>query len=133
MTDPVVTIRFDGSGRVYQPGETLSGEYRLASVHIGAVKAVEVSVLWYTEGKGDEDLAVHEFWRLDTEQGDWIDPTRPGRFSTILPRSPLSYDGLIMRLRWCVRVRAFLDRGKEVVGQKVFQLSNVPAVKVSAP
>jgi hypothetical protein len=29
-----------------------------------------------------------------------------------------------------VRVRAFLKRGKEVVGQKVFQLGDVPAAKV---
>ncbi len=131
MSQPVITIRFDGGGE-YRPGETLSGEYQLRSVASGQLKAVEVSVLWYSEGKGDEDLAVHEFWRLSAEDGDLLDPSRPQPFSTTLPESPLSYDGAIIKLRWCVRVRAFLERGKEVVGQKAFQLGNVPAAKVPA-
>lgn len=133
MSNPRVTIRLDGNGRVYRSGETLSGEYVFGSIAPGEIKAVEVSVLWYTEGKGDEDLAVHEFRRLSAEQGDWIDSGRPERFSTILPQSPLSYEGVIVKLRWCVRVRAFLRPGKEVVGQEGFQLGEVPAVKVPQP
>ena len=122
MNGSSVTIVLHGNGRVYRPGETLSGEYRLESLNPGDVKAVEVSVLWYTEGKGDEDLAVHEFWRFSVEDGDWIDPRRPARFETALPNSPLSYDGQIVKIRWCVRVRAFLQRGKDLVGQKGFRL-----------
>jgi len=129
MNDPAVIIRFDGNGRVYRSGETLSGEYLLRSVAPDDVKAVEVSILWHTEGKGDEDMAVHEFWRKSTEDGDFIDTGRPARFSTTLPRSPLSYDGAIVKLRWCVRVRVFLERGKEVVGQKTFRLGDVPAIR----
>ena len=129
MSDPTITIRFDGNGRVYHPGETLSGEYSLESVDPEEVKAIEVSVLWYTEGKGDEDLAVHDFRRLSVED----DPTQaspwPGRFSTRLPNSPLSYEGQIVKIRWCVRVRAFLTYGREVVGQHRFRLGNVPAAK----
>jgi hypothetical protein len=87
---------------------------------------MEASVLWYSEGKGDEDMAVHEFWRQDADSGDWIDPHRPQRFSTTLPYSPLSYDGQIVKIRWCMRVRAFLQKGKEVVGQKGFRLGAVP-------
>ena len=128
MNDPAVTIRFDGNGQVYRPGETLAGEYLLESVAYGMVKAIEVSVLWYTEGKGDEDLAVHEFWRRSVEDGESLEPGRPLPFSTTLPESPLSYDGAILKLRWCVRVRAFLPRGKELVGQKAFQLGDLPSV-----
>lgn len=127
MTEPSVTIRFDGNGRAYQPGETLSGEYRLDSVRREDVKAVEVSVLWHTDGKGDEDLAVHDFRRLSAEDGDWIDARSPGRFRTVLPKSPLSYQGAIVKLRWCVRVRVFLARDREVVGERPFQLGDVPA------
>jgi hypothetical protein len=133
VNDPAVSIRFDGNGQVYRPGEVLSGEYMLERVAPGTVKAVEVSVLWYSEGKGDEDLAVHEFWRRNVEQGDLLDPAWPEHFSTTLPQSPLSYDGVILKIRWCVRVRAFLPRGKELVGQKVFQLGDVPAVEVLTP
>lgn len=133
MSETAITIRFDGNGRAYQPGETLEGEYRLASVAPGEVKAIEVSVLWYTEGTGDEDLAVHEFNRLDADSGDFIDTWRPGRFCTVLPDSPLSYEGLILKIRWCVRVRVFLYHGKEVVGQQGFQLGDVPPARASEP
>jgi hypothetical protein len=130
MNEPSVTIRFDGNGRVYWPGEMLSGEYRVESIERQDIKAVEVSVLWHTEGKGDEDLAVHDFRRLSVDGGDWIDPRYPGRFSTVLPKSPLSYEGVIVKLRWCVRVRVFVSRDKEVVGELPFRLGNVPAAKM---
>jgi len=133
VSDPLVDIRIDGNGRVYRPGETLSGEYHFESLPAGQLKAVEVSVLWYTEGKGDEDLAVHAFWRLSPESGAKTDPGHPNRFSTVLPNSPLSYEGLIVKLRWCVRVRAFLHRGKELLGEKAFRLGDLPPAKAAAP
>ena len=126
--EPTIVIRLDGDSRFYRPGETLSGEYRLESLDASQVKAIELSVLWHTEGKGDEDLAVHEFWRWDADDGRPIDPSRPERFNTRLPNSPLSYEGQIIKLRWCIRVRAFLHRGKEVVAEKAFQLGDVPPV-----
>ena len=66
MSDaPLIVIRLDGDNRHRQPGQTLSGQYWIESLDPSQVKAVEASVLWYTEGKGDEDMAVHEFWRRD--------------------------------------------------------------------
>jgi hypothetical protein len=129
MNGPLVRIRLDGNGRAYRPGETLSGEYRVESVPADEIKAVEVSVLWYTEGKGDEDLAVHDFWRRSVEGGDSPDLRRPARFSTVLPKSPLSYRGVLVKIRWCVRVRVFLTRGREVMGELAFRLGEVPAVR----
>ncbi len=133
MNDPTVTIRFDENGRVYQPGETLAGEYRIQGLTPGQIKAIEVSVLWHSEGKGDEDLAVHDFWRSGTENDSPIDMARPGRFSTTLPASPLSYDGIIVKIHWCVRVRVFLQTGGEVVNELGFQLSCLPAPKAVVP
>jgi hypothetical protein len=131
MNEPAVIIRFDGNGRTYRPGETLSGQYRFDGVPADQLKAVEVSVLWYTEGKGDEDLAVHEFWRFSPEEGDAAGPGRAGHFSTTLPNSPLSYEGQIVKLRWCLRVRAFLQHNKEVRGQKQFRLGDVPPARAA--
>ncbi len=133
MKIPSVSIRFDDNVRTCEPGQALSGEYRLRSVSADEIKAIEWSVLWYTEGKGDEDLAVHEFQRLNVDDGDTIEPSRPQHFDTVLPASPLSYEGRIVKLRWCVRIRAFLRSGKEVVGQKIFQLGDVPAAKAEVP
>lgn len=122
-----VVIRLDGDGRVYRPGDTLSGEYWCESLGAGLVKAIEVSVLWHTEGKGDEDMAVHAFWRRDSSVDQPLDLQQPERFSTTLPNSPLSYDGQIVKIRWCVRVRVFPYRGKEYVGEKRFRLGFHPA------
>ena len=125
MREPLVRIRLDGNGRVYRPGETLAGSYRMEGIAPQDVRAVEVSVLWHTEGKGDEDLAVHDFHRLSVENGDAIDAHRVGRFAAVLPNSPLSYRGVIVKIRWCVRVRVFLTRGREVVGELHFRLGEV--------
>lgn len=133
MNDPLVIIRFDGNGRVYQPGDVLSGEYQIDVARLAEIRAVEMSILWYTEGKGDEDLAVHCFRRRSLEDDLSFDPRDPERFYTVLPNSPLSYDGLIVKLRWCVRVRVFLARGREVVGEKAFQLGAVQALKAPTP
>ena len=133
MNDPSVTIRLDDNGRNYKPGETLAGEYRLEAFPMGRIRAVELSVLWYTEGKGDEDMAVHEFQRFDTDDGDWIDPSRPVRFEVALPNSPFSYEGAILKIRWCVRVRVFPRQGKQVFGQRPFVLGDVrDAAKVES-
>jgi hypothetical protein len=127
--EPTVVIRLDGDGSVYQPGETLAGQYWIDARDADQVKAVEVSVLWHSEGKGDEDMAVHEFSRREADGTAAVDFGRPERFATILPKSPLSYEGQMIKLRWCVRVRAFFQRGREVVGERQFQLGNVPPVR----
>ena len=117
MNSPRIRIRFDGNGRTDGPGEILSGEYWLDSMPDDGVRTIEVSVLWYTEGKGDEDLGVHDFRRVAIEEnGDGRVPRPgldcPGRFSTTLPNSPLTYCGVILRVRWCVRVARFARPGQ---------------------
>jgi hypothetical protein len=126
MTGGEVRIQLDGRRGVYQPGETLAGEYRLESLSVAEPSAIEVSVLWYTEGQGDEDLAVHYFERLDRDERPDLDLRRPQRFSVALPPSPLSYEGVIVKIHWCVRVRVFLSRGKELFAEQPFQLGSVP-------
>ena len=89
-------------------------------------------MLWHTNGKGDEDLAVHDFHHLGPDDGNGSSALGTGRFETVLPNSPLSYQGAIVKLQWCVRVRVFLSRGREVVAQKPFRLGQVAAAKVAA-
>lgn len=129
MNESSVVIRLEGNGRAYRAGETLSGDYWLENVQAGEIKVIELSVLWYTEGKGDEDFGVHEFRRVTIDDRGGSGGRYTGRFSVVLPRSPLSYEGQIVKLRWCVRVRAFLTHGREVLGQVRFRLGCVPAAK----
>jgi hypothetical protein len=51
------------------------------------------------------------------------------QFETTLPNSPLSYEGTIVKVVWCVRVRVFLDRGKEFSAEWPFQLGRVPRAR----
>lgn len=132
MNYPQVVIQLDHADRGFVPGQSLSGEYRVEGIERDDVTAIELSVLWHTEGKGDEDLAVHQFERVSADEGDWIDPGRPTRFQTVLPNSPLSYDGVIVKIRWCVRVRVSVRRGKDLIGEEPFLLGDVkPAEEVS--
>lgn len=104
------------------PGDTLRCEVQVDAVEPDAVLAVESSVLWYTEGKGDEDLGVHFFERR--VPGDAVDGNLCllHHFHTTLPNSPLTYEGVIVKVRWCARVRVFLRRGKESFFEQPFTL-----------
>ena len=110
-------ILIEGPHRTFGPGELLSAECRIESLSLSEPRAMEVSVLWHTEGKGEEDLAVHYFNRVSSDEGT-LDLRRAYRFQTRLPNSPMSYEGLILKIRWCVRVRLFLARGANLSPNK---------------
>src|SRR5262245_44361513 len=105
MKEPQITVHFDEPRRVHEPGETLCGECRLSDFDVAEVQALELSVLWYTEGKGDEDFAVHHFERRCVDDAEPWEIRHPLRFRTVLPNSPLSYEGTLLKIRWCVRAR----------------------------
>lgn len=124
-SEPRITILLAGNGRAFQPGDTLAGEYWVEGLDPDEVKAVEFSVLWHTEGKGEEDLGVVAFRRHENDHG-WPFVSRLGEhFAAVLPEGPLSYDGWIVKIRWCVRVRVFPRHGRELVGAREFLLGEV--------
>lgn len=126
-----VPLRFEGHGtRLYYPGETLAGSYSLTDYADEAIEAVEVSVLWRTEGKGNEDFRVHAFWRRSLKAGDWIDPRTGGRFSVTLPNSPLSYEGELVKIYWVVRIRLYLADGRQEIAEHPFRLGNVSSIRM---
>ena len=125
-SSPQIPIKFDGRGSwVYLPGETLAGSYFLDEFGDEPISAVEVSVLWKTEGKGNSDFGIHEFWRRSVADGDWIDNRTPGRFLTVLPNSPLTYNGELIKVYWLVRIRVFTENGREFVDEHVFRLGDL--------
>lgn len=126
MSQPFVRLHLDEHLGPYRPGEELAGQFSLHAIDEHEVRAVELSVLWHTEGKGEEDLSVHYFRRFEPRNGEAMDFRSPRRFNTALPNSPLSYAGQIVTIRWCVRVRAFLPRGKQLALEVPFQLGHLP-------
>ncbi|TWT90007.1 hypothetical protein Mal64_03890 [Pseudobythopirellula maris] len=121
-------------------GERLDGRFRVKGWRETRAYACEVSVLWYTAGKGEEDTSVHEFLRYrlpdkdgPSETADRLDPSQPVAFSTRLPYSPLSYDGVIVKVCWCVRLRVLLPRDRSVVCETSFALVGPNDAKGESP
>ncbi|MFN9370025.1 MAG: hypothetical protein ACK6CT_14875 [Planctomycetia bacterium] len=122
---PRVLVQFDRADRRYEPLDRLAVRYQVDGIADDRVRAIEQSVLWYTEGKGEEDLGVHFFRRL-TDREAVAAAAREGAFATPLPRSPLSYEGVIVKIRWCVRVRLFFSAPRDFVSEHVFEVGAIP-------
>jgi len=103
------------------------GRYRLdVSDSTLLVMALEWSILWSTEGSGDVDEGVHALGLVEPQGFEGV--PKPGLwrdFEAILPESPLSYDGLIVKIVWRVRVRALVGKDPEWLGEVQFRLGNV--------
>ena len=88
-------IRIEPSQTSYEPGATLT-----AALHWNldsAPHAISVSILWYTEGKGDEDSAV-------VKREVFTDPGQTGTQTVRLelPRFPYSFSGKLIQLIWAI-------------------------------
>lgn len=127
MSTPSVRLTLDDASGIYQPGQRLTGRFMVDGTKPWAVRAAELSVLWYTAGQGEEDFSVHYFDRLVDEPGRPLDLRVPRRFATALPQSPWSYAGRIVKVCWCVRLRLTLLHGNESLTEVAFRLGNVPA------
>jgi len=128
VIEPLLSLCIVGGQRSFAAGEELVCEYQIDAVDPADIQAVEASILWLTEGKGEDDIGVHFFERrlpADTDDGD-LRPMR--RLRTRLPNSPLSYRGAILSIQWCVRLRLFLRRGRDCVVEQPFTLGCVPAM-----
>lgn len=126
---PLADIRLAKSDGPFEPGDVLRGSFCVTAEHAAEVRSAEVSVLWYTAGKGDEDFGVHYFERYTAEGPDAVELSRRREFRTLLPENPLSYDGLIVKVCWCARLRLFLPRGRQQVLEAAFQLGHVAAAR----
>lgn len=90
--------------------------------------AVETSVIWYTSGKGVEDIGVHFFERRHQKELEEINQNVTQKLTVRLPNTPLSYDGKIVQLNWCVRIRVFLSDGRQLNFDEPFRLGNVELI-----
>lgn len=114
---------------LYRAGGELSAKWRISRVPLDEVQSVEVSVLWHTEGKGDEDLHVHHFQRLAEHQLRRAGLADEQVLNCVLPATPLSYHGRLISLQWCVRLRLFLATGREIVAEQPFHLVSKERVR----
>jgi hypothetical protein len=123
--EPLLSIQLFEHLPSYLPEATLKCDYQIDAIPQDELLAIEASVMWYTEGKGDEDLGVHFFERrlpADADDGNLL---ALRSFESKLPNSPLSYRGKLVQIRWCVRLRAFLSNGKESTLDHPFHLGPI--------
>jgi len=139
--NPRISVTFNHENIQYSGGDQLQAHYIVEGVESQGISAVERSVVWYTEGKGEEDLGVIFFERIQLERRkDGIQTSSvslstdhlTGALATDLPQSPLSYEGIIVKIRWCVRVRVFFRSGRDFVSEHIFFLGSVPVVRLPA-
>ena len=128
---PRVEVQFDRPHRRHEPRDQLAVRYHIEGCDGDRIRAIEHSVLWYTEGKGEEDLGVHFFQRI-TDRAMMPPKVTTGAFSTPLPQSPLSYEGVIVKVRWCVRVRLFFEGSRDFVSEHVFTIGRIPPARLSS-
>lgn len=122
---PLGQIEIQRAQIPFAPGDLLRGSFVVDQADANEVRGAELSVMWHTVGKGEEDIGVHYFQRFATDGPDAVDLSRRREFRTLLPAAPLSYDGVIVKVCWCARLRLFLARGRQHVVEAPFQLGVV--------
>jgi hypothetical protein len=81
----------------YAPGETLQGTLRWNLQ--APVRSLDLSLLWYTSGKGTRDVGVFETQTFES-------PGLLGSkdFAIKLPEGPYSFSGRLISLIWAIEV-----------------------------
>lgn len=92
-----LTIQLEQNKTAFQPGDVVAGtaHWQLE----GQARQVELRLLWYTQGKGDEDAGLVE--TMTFEQPSLSDQ-RSFRFT--LPNGPYSFSGSLISLTWALEL-----------------------------
>lgn len=121
-------IGIRGEKRAFQPGEDLGGAagWELEA----APQAVEVRLIWFTRGKGTEDVGLVETIRFDQPKAA---EARPFQFH--LPATPYSFSGKLISLTWAVEMVALPSKQSTRIefimgpdGREVVLTAAVPAI-----
>ena len=97
----MITISFDQSDTHFRPGETISGTVSWSGLD-GTTDKLETRLLWYTEGKGSQDLEV-----VESLSSQLTRPDGSSRFEFTAPTRPFSFSGKLISLRWVIEVVEF--------------------------
>jgi hypothetical protein len=100
---------YDGKN-AFAPGERVEGKIQW-SVDVEP-KALELSLLWYTSGKGTRDAGVVNSKRIDRPGSSGSD-----QFSFTLPSGPYSFSGKLISLIWALELTC--TPGSETVREEI--------------
>ena len=92
-----LSLQLDGGGTLYRPKGKLSGsaQWQLEK----EARAIEVRLIWFTQGKGTQDVEV-------VDRRRWETPVLMGqeKFEFTLPEGPQSFSGKLISLTWAVEL-----------------------------
>lgn len=111
MADPLMEVTFGDARSAWRAGEELSGQARVTAADGNKVGAVEISVLWRTDGKGTTDTGVVWFESFP----EAVETERLLPFRARLPQLPRTYHGGFIKIDWFVRVRHLGFLGNDTV------------------
>ncbi|WP_224367988.1 hypothetical protein [Hyalangium versicolor] len=113
----------------FPAGSLLRGAVRVdASAPVHA-RSLECRVLWFTEGKGTEDVGGPEAAVLVRDQV--LPPGKVLGFQLRLPMGPWSYGGQLVKIRWVVQLVLSTVSGEAVDVEVPFRLVP-PTVRMPA-
>lgn len=94
---PNLSIQLESDKTAFRPGDTVAGtvSWQLED----QPKEVELRLLWYTQGKGDEDAGL-------VETMPFAQPSQADRrtFRFTLPEAPYSFSGSLISLTWALEL-----------------------------
>ena len=101
----VINVTLDANVSAFEPGQTIAGE---AIWNLDApAKAIEISLIWYTLGKGDTDRGKPWTHRVEHPA-----PEGRERFSLTLPAGPYSFSGRLISLLWAIEATVLPGKTK---------------------
>lgn len=100
----MITISIDQSKTAFRPGEQIAGIVSWSELDESTTK-LETRLIWYTEGKGDQDHDVVAF-----QSSDSIKPSGSVTFQFTAPTRPYSFSGKLISLIWAIEVVQFPSR-----------------------
>ena len=94
----------------FKPGNTISGDI-VWSNERPETENIEARLIWYTEGKGDQDVEVvdsisFELTGNSTQNGQ-------GRFEFVAPHRPSSFSGKLISLMWAIEAIVYPGKNGE--------------------
>jgi len=99
-----VSLAIDNGEILFRPKSKLTGVAEWQLDH--EVRAVEVRLIWFTQGKGTQDVQI-------VDRRRWETPVMMGseRFEFQLPEGPQSFSGTLISLTWALEL--VIEKGKE--------------------
>ncbi len=125
MNPESITIELDRD--VYDAGEFLTGRYRLDPRCASSECHVDILVSWQSMGKGETDRGVQHRESRTVPDGETTD-SAGGEFSILLPASPVTYNGVLIKIAWCMEIRVHAGRDFQGETTAPFQLGHVGPV-----